>query len=139
MLHRGREAGPQSGHLRCTGKDDLLKLRRRPQRPFVLPEEEEWQRLDVPRAPPPVQRRVRSSRNRRGQTACLEQRLRDAISNDELFVMTGVATSTQPFPAALRKKYRSFKVPRIGPSGPRRRSADRLWHRRPDRRQRRQP
>jgi putative transposase len=58
MLDRGREAGAQGGRLRGTSKDDLLKLRRRPQRPFALPEKEVRQRLDVPRAPPPNQSRM---------------------------------------------------------------------------------
>jgi hypothetical protein len=47
MLDRGREAGAQGGRLRGTSKDDLLKVRRRLQRPFALPEKEVRQRLDV--------------------------------------------------------------------------------------------
>ena len=104
MLHRGREAGPQSGHLRGTSKDDLLKLRRRPQRPFVLPEKEERQRLDVPRPPPPNQRRVGSLRDGRGEIPRLEKRLRDAISDDELFVMASITHQRPPAPGASSEK-----------------------------------
>src|SRR5688572_32421792 len=104
MLHRGREAGAQSGHLRCTSKDDLLKIRRRPQRPFVLSETEVRQRLDVPRPPPPNQRRVGSLGNGRGEITRLEKSLGDAVSDDELLVMASIAYQRPPAPGASSKK-----------------------------------
>jgi hypothetical protein len=104
MLHRGREAGAQGGRLRGTSKDDLLKLRRRPQRSFVLPEKVVRQRLDVPRPPPPNQRRIASVGDRRGETARLEKRLGDAISNDELFVMASITDQYPPAPGASSEK-----------------------------------
>ena len=104
MLHRGREAGAQSGHLRCTSKDDLLKLRRRPQRPFVLPEKKERQRLDVPRPPPPNQCRVGSLGDGRSEITRLEKSLRDAVSDDELLVMASIAYQRPPAPGASSKE-----------------------------------
>jgi hypothetical protein len=85
-------------------KNDLLKLHRRPERSFVPPEEEVRQSVDVSSPPPPLERRVGSLRNRRGQAACLEQRLRDAISNDKLFVMAGVSHECPSLSGGSSKK-----------------------------------
>jgi hypothetical protein len=104
MLNRGRHSRPQTAVFRHVRKDDLLKLHRRPEGSFVPPEEEVWQSVDVPRPPPSMERRVGSLGNRRGQAACLEQRLRDAISNDELFVMTGVSDERPSFSGSPSEK-----------------------------------
>ena len=77
-------------------EDDLLQLHGRPRCPFVLPEEKERQRLDVPSPPPPMQCGVTSLGDRRSQAACLEERLRYAISNDELLVMSGITYKRPP-------------------------------------------
>ena len=77
-------------------KDNLLELERWSWGSFGLPQEEIRQRLDVPSPPPSLQRRIGSLRDRRGQAACLEQRLRDAIADNELFVMPGVTHQRPP-------------------------------------------
>jgi hypothetical protein len=64
-----------------------------------------------------MQRRIGSLRDRRRQAACLEERLRDAISNDELFVMAGVTHERPTVSGRSSEKYRSFSVPRMCPSG----------------------
>src|ERR671913_724501 len=104
MLNRSREAGAHGGRLRGMSKDDLLKLRRRPQRPFAPPEKEVRQRFDVPRAPPPNQRRSGSPGDRRAETARLEKGLRDAVSDDELLVMAGITHQRPPAPGASSKE-----------------------------------
>jgi hypothetical protein len=72
---------------------------------------------DVPSPPPPMQRRIGSVRDRGSQAACLEESLGHAVADDELFVVPRITHERPPLPAALRKKYRSFTVPRTGPSG----------------------
>jgi hypothetical protein len=57
--HRGRQPRPERGHSRDLRKDDLLKLERRSERAFVLPDEEVWQSFDVPSPPPPHERAAR--------------------------------------------------------------------------------
>ena len=84
-------SAPEEGAPSPRVKRPLAELHRRPERAFVLPEEEERQRLDVASPPPPMQRRVGSPHDSRGQAACLKQCLRDAIPNDEFFVVTSVS------------------------------------------------
>ena len=77
-------------------ENNLLELERWSWGSFGLPQEEIRQSLDVPSPPPPLQRRIGSLRDRRGQAACLEQRFRDAVADNELFMMPGVAHEHPP-------------------------------------------
>ena len=117
------------------GKDDLLKRQGRSERPFVPAQEEVRQRLDVPCPPPAMQRRVGSPGDCHGEAACLEERFRDAVANDELFMMPGITHERPPVSDCSSEKIallqRCHGSVRRAPSP---RSADRLSNRRPDRR-----
>ena len=102
MLHRGREAGAKSAHLRCMSKDDLLKIEEAPAP--LRPVRE--RNAAAPRRPAPATtestpRRFPGRWPRR--VTRLEKSLRDAVSDDELLVMASITHQRPPAPGASSK------------------------------------
>ena len=103
MLENSREPASVLGYLIRVSKHETLEIGGWGRGSLLVCEEVIRNAGNIPRAPPLDERLVGPNRDRDGEALRLEERLRNTVSDEPVFVVAS-PTRTQPGPVAVRKK-----------------------------------